>query len=519
MKRKMAGEPSLLFKGFIASKNNPYNADTNPTGIINLGTSENLICSDLVIPKMESLAKFSPQDMTYFPRGGVTGFREELASFAEWVLGADQLCSATHQLIVFPSIEPPLTIMASERMRSLMKEKQCLLFNGHMTSKNNPYNSETNPAGIINLGTSENRICSDLVLPKINSLAKFIPEDLHYFPHRSCRGVPGFRQELAKFLTHRAKSDITLNHEHISITSGLSSAFCFLSFFVGRFPQSRSFQLVGSLSRFISRPLAIRIGSSPTNTTLTHTGEEGDQYLIGAPYYGMTQQYMGSYGGLTPIELPDGGSIDSMKSALQTPGHSIKAIVLLNPQNPTGEVYTKEYVLEVMGLAKAHSLHVIIDEIYFLSIFEGETFESCLSYTQEWPDPPRTHFIWSFSKDFSMSGARCGLIYSQSEVLHNAYNDKMAFYHFGTLYVWADFSPLFPDPDHPTSDQGNSIFYGLIDEGVYIPSSGGFNGPQPQFFRIVFAVPKQELLVAMERLAKFAERQQGSSGSALNNPE
>eukprot|EP00116_Pleurobrachia_bachei_P007771 sb/3468033/ len=275
---------------------------------------------------------------------------------------------------------------------------------------------------------------------------------------------------------------------------------------------------------------------------------------------------MGSYGGLSPVELPDGGSIDSMRSTLQTPGHSIKAIVLLNPQNPTGKVYSKEYVLEVMELAKENSLHVIIDEIYFLSIFEGETFESCLSYTQEWPDPARTHFIWSFSKDFSMSGARCGLIYSQSEVLHNAYNDKMAFYHFVPALVqrmlcrliqdtaWVDnyltesrsrlrdhlkvvtdtldrigvkysppkdFSPLFPDPAHPTSDQANSIFYGLIDEGVYIPSSGGFNGPEPQYFRIVFAVPKQELCVAMERLVKFTERQrqQGSSGSVLNNPQ
>ena len=81
--------------------------------------------------------------------------------------------------------------------------------------------------------------------------------------------------------------------------------------------------------------------------------------------------------------------------------------------------------------------------------------------------------------------------------------------------MWADFSPLFPDPDHPTHDLANSIFYGLIDEGVYISSSGGFNGPEPQYFRIVFAVPKQELLIAMERLVEFAERQ-GSSGFVLN---
>ena len=57
-----------------------------------------------------------------------------------------------------------------------------------------------------------------------------------------------------------------------------------------------------------------------------------------------------------------------------------------------------------MKFAKERELHVIIDEIYFLSIFEEGDFESCLSYTEEWPDPLRTHFVWGFSKDFSMSG-------------------------------------------------------------------------------------------------------------------
>ena len=42
--------------------------------------------------------------------------------------------------------------MSSDRMSTLMKEKQCLLFKGHMAVKNNSYNVESNPAGIINLG-------------------------------------------------------------------------------------------------------------------------------------------------------------------------------------------------------------------------------------------------------------------------------------------------------------------------------------------------------------------------------
>ena len=76
----------------------------------------------------------------------------------------------------------------------------------------------------------------------------------------------------------------------------------------------------------------------------------------------------------------------------------------------------------------------------------------------------------------------------------------------GTLYVWADLSPLFPEPSNPTPQDTQDIFYGLIDAGVYVPSAQGFHGPQPQFFRILFALPKQVLSVAMDRLVQFAKK-------------
>ena len=37
MHQWLAGEDSLLFKGFVAAKNNPYDAEENPSGIVNLG--------------------------------------------------------------------------------------------------------------------------------------------------------------------------------------------------------------------------------------------------------------------------------------------------------------------------------------------------------------------------------------------------------------------------------------------------------------------------------------------------
>ena len=72
---------------------------------------------------------------------------------------------------------------------------------------------------------------------------------------------------------------------------------------------------------------------------------------------------------------------------------------------------------------------MIIDEIYFLSMFEEGTFQSCLSYSQDWPDPARTHFMWGFSKDFSMSGSRCAVIHSKNRDLHRAFCKDISFYH------------------------------------------------------------------------------------------
>ena len=44
-----------------------------------------------------------------------------------------------------------------------------------------------------------------------------------------------------------------------------------------------------------------------------------------------------------------------------------------------------------------HKLHVVLDEIYALSVFEG-SFTSSVFALDDIPDPQRTHWIWGFSK-------------------------------------------------------------------------------------------------------------------------
>jgi aspartate/methionine/tyrosine aminotransferase len=89
--------------------------------------------------------------------------------------------------------------------------------------------------------------------------------------------------------------------------------------------------------------------------------------------------------------------------------------------NPIGNFSSKQKLLELLNFAKQRELHVVIDEIYGNCIYDKKfEFQSVLSFFDEIPDPLRTHFMWSFSKDLCCAGLRCGVIYSQNELLVQA---------------------------------------------------------------------------------------------------
>ncbi|KAK2100548.1 hypothetical protein P7K49_021896 [Saguinus oedipus] len=61
-------------------------------------------------------------------------------------------------------------------------------------------------------------------------------------------------------------------------------------------------------------------------------------------------------------------------------GVKVKGLILINPQNPLGDVYSVEELQEYLVFAKRHKLHVIVDEVYMLSVFEESVgYRSVLS--------------------------------------------------------------------------------------------------------------------------------------------
>jgi aspartate/methionine/tyrosine aminotransferase len=104
--------------------------------------------------------------------------------------------------------------------------------------------------------------------------------------------------------------------------------------------------------------------------------------------------------------------------ALEQAGCPIRALLLTNPQNPVGIISPRARLQALLAWAASHGIHVIMDEVYALSVFgaisdSADAFVSALAM-RDLPDPQRVHFVWGPSKDLCMNGIRCGVFVSRN---------------------------------------------------------------------------------------------------------
>ncbi|MBW2002948.1 MAG: pyridoxal phosphate-dependent aminotransferase, partial [Deltaproteobacteria bacterium] len=129
-----------------------------------------------------------------------------------------------------------------------------------------------------------------------------------------------------------------------------------------------------------------------------------------APYFMEYNFYVDNYGGITKTVTtnPD-FSLDL--SAIERAIHSnTKAVLINNPNNPTGKVYREEELIQLGELLERYSkrhgepIYLISDEPYSKIIYNGLKFSSIFNVYKE------SFVVTSFSKDISLPGERIGYI-------------------------------------------------------------------------------------------------------------
>src|SRR6478735_5894429 len=145
--------------------------------------------------------------------------------------------------------------------------------------------------------------------------------------------------------------------------------------------------------------------SEGLDMTMASIVDPNTEVLMPGPYYPPYASYVKFYGG-RPVEFkltPDGKpDLEDLISKI-TP--RTRALCIISPNNPTGEVFDQKSLKQLVDIAAEHSLYLICDEIYDNLIFEGE-FTGIGKVAKDSP----VILLNGFSKVYLMTGLRCGYI-------------------------------------------------------------------------------------------------------------
>lgn len=155
-------------------------------------------------------------------------------------------------------------------------------------------------------------------------------------------------------------------------------------------------------------------GSEALSFALGTVADMGDEIIIPEPFYANYNGFATANSvKVVPIaaDLDNNFALPPISEFEKKITDRTRAILICNPGNPTGYLYTEEEIRQLAALVKKHDLYLIADEVYREFTYEGKVHYSIL---QEEGLIDHAIVVDSVSKRYSMCGARIGCIISRN---------------------------------------------------------------------------------------------------------
>lgn len=299
----------------------------------------------------------------------------------------------------------------SHRGQALIGKPLRADFEKFAQAKENPFDAEQNTEGAITLCIAENVLSWPEMRVKLQAIAQEeIPEWVSQYT--SILGAPAFQEAFAGFAERKlttlgANSALGLSSEHVALSSGATGI---------------------------------------VELTALLLCDEGDVAAFPAPCYPVYTQDIGnkakverfdiqpaapweSAPGQHPLSIAD---LERTLGELKSKGKQLKMLVLTQPDNPTGTIYSQEQLSDFADWAIANRVHLCVNELYALSQIDHTDQRLSKDYPSqpvryysflrevERHKSPYLHWWYSFSKDFGISGLRAGVLYTRNDQLLEA---------------------------------------------------------------------------------------------------
>ncbi len=200
-------------------------------------------------------------------------------------------------------------------------------------------------------------------------------QNLKLLPYGSSQGALSYRTKLCQYYDRHS---ISVEPDDIIVTTGASEALSF---------------------------------------TLNVICDAGDEIIIPEPFYA---NYNGFAAAASIQVVPVVSHFDTqfelppMEKLRESVTHKTRAILICNPSNPTGYLYSKREIKDLIDLAVASNIFIIVDEVYREFIYTDDSHYSVLNSKK---GSQNAVMIDSVSKRYSLCGARVGCMISKNKEL------------------------------------------------------------------------------------------------------
>ncbi|MEM9822754.1 MAG: aminotransferase class I/II-fold pyridoxal phosphate-dependent enzyme [Bacteroidota bacterium] len=405
-------------------------------------------------------------------------------------------------------------------------------------AQNDLYHATDNPGGALPLNMAENKLSWPFLKSKMEALTRQHPIPNWVSNYTSCLGSPDFRAALAHFIS-QFLCKCPIEAQTLGVAAGATA--------------------IVEISSWI-------------------LGDSRDVAVFPAPCYPVYKQDIGNksqmerYDLITHRELHEIYHepalrichLEQAKADIEKQGKRFRLLVITNPDNPTGGLYDHQIIEEIADWCVQHQIHLVVNEIYGLSIIntkhpiitedypQQRTFQSFAQLMSK-RKSEYLHLWYALSKDLGASGFRVGVLHSHNapflqafnnlsaphlasnytqwlfqlvledaefmtnyirknqELLTNSYAVVVKYLKAmqvpyapsrGSLFVWIDLSEFLSAPSAAAESQ---LWMELYEQTkILLTPSDGFGHAKKGQYRLVFpGISKANLEEAMKRLASF----------------
>jgi aspartate aminotransferase len=143
-----------------------------------------------------------------------------------------------------------------------------------------------------------------------------------------------------------------------------------------------------------------------------------EEMIFPAPYW-VSYPDMAKLIGAIPVSvLPEDGTFyPRLKDIEMRVGSYTKAVIINSPNNPSGAMYSEEFISDIVDFCERKGIYLIMDDIYHRLIFDGRKPINAYNYTKKSVDESKLIIVNGVSKQYAMTGFRIGWAVGNKKVI------------------------------------------------------------------------------------------------------